>query len=91
MEETPIYYVEWCQDGTPLTNLPPATNDIRFWKFIKHGSKGISIECNGAQVAHLEFEQSLKQECSNSKWRSSTVEYIKIHQTWDKTVAIRGN
>ena len=90
MGQTPIYFVKWCQDDTPLTNLPPASDDTRFWKFVKHGFEGISIECNGVEVAHLKFAESPKPECNSSKWISSTVEFIKFNLDWDKTVAIRG-
>ena len=90
MSQTPIYFVRWCQIDTPLTNLPPASDDTRIWKFIKHGFEGISIECNGVEVAHLKFAESLKPECQSSQWISSTVEFIKFNLDWDKTVAIRG-
>ena len=90
MSQTPIYFVRWCQDDNPLTNLPPTTNDTRIWKFIKHGFEGISIQCNGVEVAHLKFAESLKPDCQSSQWTSSTVEFIKFNPDWDKTVAIRG-
>ena len=90
LSEPPIYYVQICQDDTPLKNLPPTTDDARIWKFIKHGFEGISIECNGVEVAHLKFAESPKPECQSSQWISSTVEFIKFNPDWDKTVAIRG-
>ena len=90
MGNIPIYFVRWCQDDTPLTNLPAATDDTRIWKFIKHGFEGISIECNGVEVANLKFAESLKPQCQSSQWTSSTVEFIKFNPDWDRTVAIRG-
>ena len=91
LSDPPIFYVHLCQDDTPLKNLPPASDDARIWKFIKHGFEGISIQCNGVEVAHLKFAESLKPQCQSSQWTSSTVEFIKFNPDWDKTVAIKGS
>ena len=82
-----IYYVRWCQDDTPLKNLPDAPDNIRIWKFIKHGFNGISIECNGVEVAALKFSEA-RSECSASKWTSTKVNFMKFNADWDKTVGI---
>ena len=87
MSTTPIYYVRWCQNDTPLKNLPDAPDNIRIWKFIKHGFIGISIECNGVEVADLKFSEA-RSECSASKWTSTKVNWIKFNPTWDKTVGV---
>ena len=82
-----IYYVRWCQNDTPLKDLPPAPDDIRIWKFIKHGFEGLSIECNGVEVADLRFSEA-RSECYDSKWLTTKVNYIKFNPDWDTTVAV---
>ena len=91
MSETPIYFVEWCQVDTPLTNLPAAADNERIWKFYKHGFEGISIECNGVRVAHLNFAKATKDECISSQWVSSKVKFISLDPDRDKTLAIRSD
>ena len=91
MSQIPIFYVQWCQDDTPLTNFPPATKNInRYWKFIKHGVEGLSIECDGVEVANLKFAEAPKSECSSSKWVTSKVNYLYIDGTYDETYRFRG-
>ena len=87
MSTTPIYYVRWCQNDTPLKNLPDAPDNIRVWKFIKNGFNGILIECNGVEVAALKFSEA-RSECSASKWTSTKVNFMKFSADWDKTVGI---
>ena len=90
MSETPIYFVEWCQGDTPLTNLPAAADNERIWKFYKHGFEGISIECNGVLVAHLKFAEAPKSDCLSSQWISSSVNFLFFDENYDKTFAIKG-
>ena len=90
MSETPIYFVEWCQDESPLTNLPAAADNERIWKFYKHGFEGISIECNGVGVAHLKFEDAAESECLLSQWVTGRVKFLLLDSNLDKTIAIKG-
>ena len=91
MSETPIYFVEWCQGDTPLTNLPAAEDNERIWKFYKHGFEGIHIECNEVLVAYLKFSEAPKSQCLSSKWVSSRVNFLLFDTHSDKTLAIKGS
>ena len=91
MSETPIYFVEWCQGDTPLTNLPAAADNERIWKFYKHGFEGISIECNEVLVADLKFAEAHKSQCLSSKWVSNRVSFLLFDPHFDKTLAMKGN
>jgi len=87
MSRNSIYYVRWCQHDTPLKNLPAAPDNVRVWKFIKHGFEGISIECNGVEVADLKFSEA-RPECSSSQWTRTPVNFMKFNPDWDKTVGV---
>ena len=91
MSETPIYFVHYCQGNTPLTNFPAAEDNDRIWKFYKHGFEGISIECNGVQVADLKFAEAPKAECLSSEWVTSGVVFLLFGPNADETLVIKGN
>ena len=87
MSRNSIYYVQWCQNDTPLKNMPEAPDNVRVWKFIKHGFEGISIECNGVEVADLKFSEA-RAECSSSQWTDTPVNFLKFNPDWDETVGV---
>ena len=87
MSTDPKYYVSWCQNDTLLKTLPDAKKNIRVWKFIKHGFEGISIECNGVEVAALKFSEARSQ-CSDSNWTTTKVNFMKFNPDWDKSVGV---
>ena len=92
MSDIPIGYVKWCHLDSPLKNFPEAPDNVRIWKFSKHGLEGITIECNQVVVADIKFAES-QLGCSSSPWKASQVNFIKFNPDHDKTVAIgtRGN
>jgi len=90
LDASPIYFVEHCQDDTPLEDLPEADDNVRAWKFFKHGDEGISIMCNEVLVASFSFADSLKgDECRLSKWFGNRVELVKFSNDFNKAVARR--
>ena len=85
LSRTPIYYVESCQNDTLLEDLPEDPDNVRIWKFIKHRFIGLSIECNGALVAELKFDEAGS---GCSKWKTTEVKFLQLNPKWDNTVAV---
>ena len=90
MENLPIYYVDKCQQDTPLSNFPDhAANNQRIWSFIKNGFEGLSIKCNDVLVAEFLFTESKNPECLTSGWTTKKINYLRFNPDWDRTVGIR--
>ena len=85
-----IFYVRFCRSDYPLQNMPDAPDNVRVWTFIKKGFKGLSIECNGVEVANLKFADSTDPECMTSDWVHTRVSTIHFNPDWDKSKAYRG-
>ena len=86
----PTYYVENCKGVTSMVNIPPSPpDDLRIWSFIKKGYEGLSIKCNKFLVAKILFAESDNPDCSDSKWMTTKVNYIKFDSARDNTVGIK--
>ena len=84
-----IFYVRFCRSDYPLQNMPDAPDNVRVWTFIKKGFRGLSIECNGVEVANLKFSDSTNPNCMTSDWVHTRVNSIHFNPDWDKSKAYR--
>ncbi|XP_063678479.1 uncharacterized protein LOC134814313 [Bolinopsis microptera] len=90
MDTDPTFYVEDCHHVSLMVNVPVAPDNVRVWRFIKHGVQGLEIRCNGVQVAEIEFGDAPDERCRDSVWVDAErgVRYINILDE-DDTVRVK--